>query len=256
MRGILPETLRDLAHDEICKLPLFAGNRRYPLGELFEVSIEEPADNMLYLVPMDARLDAVGSGQTTGNIVVRGGVGNLAGAGMRGGTITIGGDAGDHAGAAMAGGRLLIEGSSADFTGGPLPGERRGQHGGVICVRGNAGRRAGERQRRGLLLIDGDAGALLGHRMIAGTLYCGGQAGELAAYGMRRGTLLLRKPALSWPGTLADNGRQALPFLTLLLREVDSILGKDSVLARGPSQVHRHVGDLACDGRGEVLILD
>ncbi|MCB1632203.1 MAG: formylmethanofuran dehydrogenase subunit C [Pseudomonadales bacterium] len=256
LRGILPQTLAGLSADAIRQLPLYAGNRRHPLGELFEVAIDEADSDTLRIVPMDGRLDHVGAGQASGSIEVAGSVGDLAGAGMRGGVLRISGSAGDHAGAAMAGGRLQIDGDSGDFTAAPLPGERRGQHGGIIRVRGNTGCCAGERMRRGLLLIEGDAGERLGHRMIAGTLYCGGQAGELAGYGMRRGTLLLRAPARTWPGSLADNGQQVLPFLVLLLREVDGLLGNGSALSRGACRVQRYVGDLACAGCGEILILD
>lgn len=256
LRGILPETLGGLATDAIRDLPVFAGNRKYQLDELFEVSVDGTDSDTLHIVPLDGRLDRVGADLSSGCIEVQGSVGDLAGAGMQGGALSISGNAGDHAGAAMAGGRLRINGNSGDFTAGPLPGERRGQHGGVIHVSGNVGCCAGERQRRGLLLIEGDTGERLGHRMIAGTLYCGGQAGELAGYGMRRGTLLLRKPARSWASTMADNGNQVLPFLALLLREVNDLLGNGNTLSADACRVRRYVGDLACDGRGEILILN
>lgn len=252
LQGLLPGRLADLSEADIGRLPWSVGNRRYPLGELFSIEVNGGDTDRLVLVPLDGRIDRVGAGLDSGSLVVEGDAGDLVGAGMTGGSIRVTGSIGAYGGSAMRGGEVLIEGDSGDHLGGPTGGRRLGQQGGLLRVRGKVGACAGERMRRGLLLIEGDSGERLGHRMIAGTLYCGGSTGELAGYAMRRGTLLLRAEPASFPCTFADNGRQALPFLPLLFRELRRLLLTDDSLQ---TPVRRFVGDLACDGRGEILVL-
>lgn len=255
LHEITPEKLADTSPGDIARLPLQVGNRRYPLGELFSVECDHDAADRLTLITLNPGIARIGAGMTRGELLVEGDAGDLLGAGMSGGRIEVRGGCGDYAGAGLSGGQLLIGADCGDHLGGPQAGERRGQQGGLIHVRGNSGAFAGERMRRGLLLIEGDTGDCMGHRMIAGTLYCGGRAGELAGYGMRRGSLLLRRQPSTLPSTIVANGTQTLPFLTLLLRElarhVDDVAG---VVERTPT-VQRYVGDLACDGRGEILVL-
>jgi formylmethanofuran dehydrogenase subunit C len=90
--------------------------------------------------------------------------------------------------------------------------------------------------------------------MIAGTLYVGGVAGAMTGHAMQRGTLVLRHSPRGLPDTLVDNGRWQLGFLPLLWDE----LQRHSEGRIGPlpadGRVHRYLGDLASDGRGEVLI--
>lgn len=255
LRGILPAALASLDESQVRRQPVYAGKRRYTLGDLFEVRLAQHDPEILIIEPLDGRIDRIGAGLDHGHIQVNGSAGDLAGAGMSGGSLRISGHAGDHAGAGMGGGQLRIDGNSGDFTAAPLPGERRGQHGGVLWVRGSSGQCAGECMRRGLLIIEGDAGERLGYRMIAGTIYCGGRAGDLAGYGMRRGTLLLRTPARSLSRTAIYNGSHKLPFLPLLLHELHGLLGHTGNPPKDVESVQRYVGDLACDGRGEILVI-
>lgn len=255
LRGILPETLLGMDDSDVAALPIAVGNQNTPLGELFTLERASGDDDLLVIEPLDDRLDRVGEGLSSGRLQVRGDVGDYAGRAMQGGELTIDGHAGACAGSALAGGVLRIQGDAGDRVGAPGAGERQGQQGGLIHVRGNVGTRAGECQRRGFLIIDGDAGALLAHRMIAGTVYVGGQAGSMAGYGMRRGSVLLRQQPLQMVETMRANGHQSLSFLPLLLRHLGELSGGTVVNDDPARPTQRFLGDLACGGLGEILIL-
>jgi formylmethanofuran dehydrogenase subunit C len=255
VRQLRPSNLLAMSKPEIRRMPLFVGNRQTALGELFHLDVSDDDKVLLNLYPANDRLDYLGSGLQLGEIIVHGDVGNHVGHNMSGGRIEIRGNAGDHAGGGMRSGELDIQGNVGDYTGGPASGERRGQQGGLIRIRGNAGNRAGERMRRGKLLIEGDCGECLGHRMIAGTIYAAGQVGALAGLGMRRGTLLLHGEPSSTGPTFADNGVYQLPFLRLLLNDINRLLQPDQDRFGDPQSARRLVGDLSRDGRGEILIL-
>jgi formylmethanofuran dehydrogenase subunit C len=125
--------------------------------------------------------------------------------------------------------------------------------GGSILVKGSAGDRAGDLMRRGTILIAGDSGDYCASRMVAGTLVVLGQTGKQTALAMRRGTLITAKEPASLPATFNDNGVQALSFLTLLGHHMQLETGISDLLERG-IRVRRWLGDLSCDGKGEVLI--
>jgi formylmethanofuran dehydrogenase subunit C len=255
LRGVLPDRLADLAADAIAALPIAYGCRSCALGELYDVRpLASAPPGLLEIHTRGRGPDYVGAGLVSGTIRVHGNVGDQAGEAMEGGTLHVAGDAGHGCGGSLRDGLVLVEGDAGDRLGAPRLGARIGQAGGVIVVRGRAGARAGERQRRGLLLIEGDAGDLAGHRMIAGTLYVGGVAGAMTGYAMQRGTLVLRHPPRGLCGTLADNGTCRLGFLPLLWRELQH--ASDGRIGPLPADGHvqRYLGDLASDGRGEVLV--
>jgi formylmethanofuran dehydrogenase subunit C len=90
--------------------------------------------------------------------------------------------------------------------------------------------------------------------MTAGTVAVAGHCGEKAGFNMRRGTLLLAGEPASVPATFSDNGRQSLAFMTLLLRELSTVSDAfDGV--QGAHPAHRYLGDRACSGLGEILVL-
>ena len=148
----------------------------------------------------------------------------------------------------------VITGDAGDYLTAPPAGERIGLHGGWVQVKGRAGKRAGECMRRGTLVLEGDAGPYLGCRMIAGTLFAGGLVGGRAGHGMRRGTMLLRRIPEGLPSTFNYNGRHRLGFLALLLGDLAQQLEGTHAVPDKVIAVDRYVGDLACDGRGEILI--
>ncbi len=254
MGSLIPDKLAGMTASAIAELPLYLGNRPMPVGELFEVSGNDP--ETLVIANACERLDRIGVQMSRGQIIVEGPTGAYLGQDLRGGQIRVQGNVEIYAGSGMTRGEIHIEGNTGDFLGGAIPGERQGMRGGVIIVSGNTGDRAGDRQRRGLVMIRGNAGAYCGARMIAGTIAVLGNTGEAAGFGMRRGTLLLNRKPVSLPVTFNDNGRHTMTFLTLMLRHMAALDGTFASLLSSGREVQRFLGDLAWNGKGEVLVWD
>ena len=262
LRGITPNALTALSAAQIAALPLGHGNGLQPLGEFFNIS--PGSDDSLLLDGDLSRCDHVGWQLDGGCITVRGAVGHHAGGAMRAGTLTIHGNAGDLAACEMAGGRLTIHGNVGDFAAASLPGSMDGMRGGVLRVQGNAGARFADRMRRGTALVCGDAGDFLASRLVAGTVAVAGRVGAHVGYGMRRGSLvLLQAPAI--PATFVPAGADALVMWQLLARDLAGLGALDTVggtasASRNPfaglpqRRIHRHLGDLAVDGKGEIIL--
>jgi formylmethanofuran dehydrogenase subunit C len=251
---LLPERLAGLDEAAIAKIALVSGNRRIPVGELFTLSGEDPADLRIGN-PGPTALDFIGKDMTGGRITVEGDAGAYVGLGLKGGRIHVRGHVGPWAGADMRRGVIEIDGDAGDFPGGALPGEMRGMSGGLLIVRGNAGDRAGDRMRRGLLVVEGNIGAYAGSRMIAGTIAAlGGTVGPYPGFGMRRGSLILTGSPSQMLPTFADCGRHELGFLRLLPQALDGCSSRLADFAARPPQMQRLAGDRAAGGKGEILI--
>lgn len=242
--GVLPGAEGDLARRAVGY-----GGRRVELGELFAV-FGSPGDR-LTLHGGDARLDGLGAGLASGEIVVEGDVGARLGRDMTGGVISVKGSAGPLAGSGLSGGKIVIGQDAGERLGAAGEGAKRGMSGGVIVVGGSAGPRAGERLRGGVVVIKHDAGEGAATGMIAGTLAIGRRLGPNAGRGMKRGTLFLRAPN-GLAGGFADAGEHDLVMLRVLVRrshELAAFLGPAARRAR------RFAGDLAIGGKGEALIV-
>ena len=237
--------------DAIASIEVTSGNRRLTLGSLF--TIEGQSDGDIELRNCCDRLDGIGTGLSAGRLLIYGDAGAYLGRNMTGGTILAAGNVGAYAGSGMSGGMLQVGGNAGDFAGGAVPGDHHGMRGGTLLVCGNAGDRAGDRMRRGTLLIEGNAGDYLASRMIAGTVAVLGTVGRLPGYAMRRGTILLLTPS-DLPATFNNCGVYPLTFLTLLMRSWKQLPGRFSSLPDS-TRVQRFMGDLATDGRGEILLL-
>jgi len=254
---LLPAALASLPVAEIAWLMLPAGNDTVAVGDLFDVSRDDaPAggahdEPALVIDGAGAWLDRVGARLDAGRLIVRGTAGDCAGLRMTGGTLAIEGDAGGFVGCEMRGGRLDVSGDCGDFAAGALPGDMEGMSGGTLTIRGHAGARLADRMRRGLVLVGGDAGAYAASRLVAGTVGVAGRTGAHCAYGMRRGTLLLAHAPASLPPTFSEGGRGFEVFWALLARSLASEIAPFSQW-RLPRA--RLTGDLAVDGRGELLI--
>ena len=253
MRGYTPDRLAGMAQKEIQSLPLFLGNEKIEAGEFFSVSGTDT--QQIRILAKTDKLDFVGANMTSGAITLEGSAGIHIGQEMRGGELHVTGNAGIYAGAGLAGGKLLIDGNSGDFLGAALPGEKQGMTGGVIVLKGNSGDRIGDRQRRGTIIVEGNAGDYCGSRLIAGTIAILGKAGKLAGFNMKRGTLLLSQEAESIPVTFNDNGSHQLPFVTLLIRELETWSDAFAQLNHSGTRVRRYLGDRACGGLGELLLI-
>jgi formylmethanofuran dehydrogenase subunit C len=251
---LLPATLCTLTVDDIAHTVLHGGNESCATGELFEIT-QRASETAALIVEGDVMwLDRVGSLLAEGEIRIEGAAGDYAGFRMTGGRLEMTGNAGHHTACEMRGGRLTVEGSSGDFAAGALPGDMEGMTGGTLTIMGHAGARLGDRMRRGLVLVGGDAGDYAGSRMVAGTIGIAGQVGAHCGYGMRRGTLLLAEQPRALPPTFAEGGRGFDVFWTLLVRSLAGEL--PSFAALDPNVLPRRLaGDLAVDGRGELLIV-
>jgi formylmethanofuran dehydrogenase subunit C len=249
--ALTPTRLEGRSPRDIAAIELPYGNRKPRVDELFDLHGEDTS-NLAFRNACD-KLDRIGEGMFDGSIEVEGDAGAYLGLGLRGGRITVRGNCGAFAAAEMKRGLLHVCGNAGDFLGAALPGNRQGMRGGTVIVRGNAADRCGDRLRRGSILIEGNAGDYCASRMIAGTLAVLGTLGAYPGFAMRRGTLLLASPPTSLPATFGDCGTHDLRFLPLLIRSWRSL---DSRFARlAPSaRVRRYMGDLACDGKGEVLV--
>jgi formylmethanofuran dehydrogenase subunit C len=253
MRGVTPAALAMKGDDAIAHHKVWHGNEPVALGDLFGIAARSGADGapVLRFVGDLTRFDHIGCALEAGRITLEGGAGDYVGLQMLGGAIEVGGSVGWFAGCEMAGGRLHVRGSVGDFAAGALPGSMDGMRGGEFIVRGSAGARLGDRMRRGLLAVLGNAGDFAASRLVAGTIAIGGKVGAHPAFGMRRGTLLLATANPDLPATFVPTSHDIGVFWHLLAAEIRKVGGVfDALPAQPPLRV---AGDLAVDGRGEVL---
>ncbi len=249
--GLRPSALAGRTRKEIAAIALQGWNEAWQVGDLFAIRGDDAS--RIVIDGADDRLIRAGAGLEGGELTIVGVAGDYTGEAMRGGSITVRGDAGDYVGAGMRAGRIEVTGDAGAFAGSGRAGELRGMSGGAIVVRGRVGDRAGDRMRRGLLLVEGAAGDYCAARMLAGTLVVLGRVGIMPGYLMRRGTLLFDEPRTQLPPTFNRNGRHDLLAIRLLLESLSGHGRAFRQFARaGP--FGRWLGDLGCDGKGEVLI--
>jgi formylmethanofuran dehydrogenase subunit C len=251
---LLPTALAALTVAEIERLVLPACNETCAAGDLFDITRSEGDSTALVIEGEAQWLDRLGAKMTEGRIDVHGATGDHAGFQMGGGTLQIEGNAGHFTACQMSGGRLTVLGNSGDFAAGALPGDMEGMTGGTLTIHGKTGARLGDRMRRGLVLVGGDAGECAASRMVAGTIGVAGKLGPNFGYGMRRGTLLLGEAPAHIPPTFTDGGRGFDVFWSLLVR---SLAAEIAPFAEFDASMlpRRYAGDLAVDGRGELLIV-
>lgn len=252
LRGVTPAVLDGLSAAQVAQVRVGHGNALQALGEFFK--IDARADDALVFEGDLSRCDRIGWQMAGGRITVDGSAGHYAGGCMSAGELVVKGSAGLLAACEMAGGSLTVEGSVGDFGASTLPGSMDGMRGGSFIVKGNAGERFGDRMRRGTALVFGNVGDFAASRMVAGTIAIGGQAGAHLGYGMRRGSVVfasaqaapqiadtfvpaLVEPVVFWQLLARDLARHGGPFAGLPSRRTE-----------------RHLGDLATDGRGELIL--
>jgi len=248
--ALTPDNLAGKSAAEIAAIELVKGRNQLLAGDIFDISGTDTQE--LCFRNATAKLDYIGAGMSTGSITIEGDAGAGLGYGMKHGNIHCKGNAAAFAACSMRGGLLTIGGNSGDFLGAGTEGSRKGMLGGTVIVKGNAGDRAGDQMRRGLILIEGNAGDYCASRMIAGTIGVLGKTGIYTAFNMHRGTLLLQhQPELH--ATICDCGTHTLPFLNLLFKSFRQYDTKFSSLDQ--NRVQRFAGDTACNGNGEILVL-
>ncbi|VXC86960.1 Formyltransferase/hydrolase complex Fhc subunit C [Burkholderia sp. 8Y] len=250
---LLPSALACLGHGELAQLVLQGHGEQCALADLFDITRIEAQAPSLRIEGDVAWLDRIGASLDEGSFSVHGDVGDYAGIGMSGGELHIHGNAGRFTACEMQGGRLTVRGEVGDFAAGALPGDMEGMRGGMLVIHGDAGARLADRMRRGTVLVGGNAGDFAASRLVAGTLCIAGETGAHVGYGMRRGTVVLLNAPQRIGPTFTDGGRGFDVFWRLLARTLASEIAPFSAL-RAEVLPTRYAGDLAVDGRGELLI--
>jgi formylmethanofuran dehydrogenase subunit C len=250
---LTPENLSGLTLAKIKKIKLVYGKETVVVDKLFDVH-GKPGEEIIIEKSCD-KLICVGKNMTSGNITVKGDVGDLLGQSMQGGSIDVTGNAGSWAGTAMTGGRININGNAGDYVGAGLPGDTFGMNRGLINIKGNAGDRLGDQMRRGLILVHGKAGHFCGSRMHAGTIVVMGKIGPYPGDSMRRGTIILAKKPAHIAATFKSCGNLKMQFLRLFFTQLANMDPEFNFFRKLGPLAHRFSGDLARNGKGELLIL-
>jgi len=250
---LIPDKLakKNLAH--IKKTKLRYGKQQVTVDQLFSVTGND-ATNIQLLNSCD-KLICIGHSMSYGSIEVKGHVGDFLGQYMQGGHIKVYGDAGSWAGCSMENGQIDITGNVGDYLAAGLPGDPYGMSDGLIYVSGNAGDRVGDRLRRGFIIIRGKAGDYCGSRMVAGTIIVLDKAGKYPGFGMKRGTIIMAKKPRHIAATFKSCGNLKIQFLRLLFKQLSEIGDQFSFFEKYGPEAHRFAGDLASNGKGEILIL-
>jgi len=252
MSPLSPDRLTGKTPVQIAAIELASGNRTLRVDSLFTISGQFASE--VEIRDGCAKLDRIGQGMTRGRIIVRGDAGAYLGAQMGGGVLEVHGNCGAYGATGMKAGLVHVLGNAGDFLAAAIPGDHQGMQGGMIVVGGNAGERVGDRMRRGVVLIEGNAGDYCASRMLAGTIAVWGKVGKFPGWAMKRGTLLLQDAPGELLPTFNDCGEHPLTFLTLAVRSWRTLPGKFATLPDSRIRVRRYMGDLANDGRGEILV--
>lgn len=250
---LTPDKLAGKKLAQIKTIHLNYGKQKISVAKLFSVSGNNP--EKIEILSSTEKLICVGQNMSHGSIEVEGDVGNLTGQYMQGGFIRIQGNAGAWTGNSMKNGHIEITGNTGDFLGAGLPGDAHGMSNGLILVNGNAGDRVGDRMRRGMIIINGHAGDYCGSRMGAGTIIILDKAGKHSGFGMKRGTIILAKQPRHISATFKSCGNLKMQFLRLLFKQLSEMGRQFSMFKKYGPEVHRFAGDLASNGKGEILIL-
>lgn len=246
---LIPDTLAGKAIADIGAIELQSGKIKLRADAVFDITGDD-ASELVFMNSCD-KLDYIGAAMQNGHIIIHGDAGWYLGFQKKNGNIVLHGNAGGFAASGMSGGTLHVHGNVGDFLASAIPGDRKGMKGGLVIVTGNAGDRVGDQMRRGIVLIEGNVGAYCASRMLAGTIGIMGDTGDYLGYGMRRGTLLLfKQPRLH--ATIQDCGAHTLPFLKLMFKSFSGLPSKFAQI--NLNRVQRYAGDLANDGKGEILI--
>lgn len=170
-RCITPDVFAGKTAAEVAELPVYEGNRKQKLGDLFKIEKTDAETPDITINGNVCKVKRIGMEMKDGEIVINGDAGMHLGEKMAGGKIVVNGNADCWAGSAMEDGILEIHGNANDYLASPYRGTSIGMCGGTIIVDGTAGSDVGCYMKNGLIKIKGGAGPYLGYRMIKGTIY-------------------------------------------------------------------------------------
>ena len=222
---IRPDAFAGRTITEIEQLPVYQGNRTYPLSEFFEVRGRAGAhltDTAIEIEGDLRNVKMIGRGMTGGRIVIHGDVGMYLGAEMRGGRIRVIGSVGSWAAAEMRGGNIQIEGNAGDYLCAGLRGSIEGMRGGRVYVAGDAGREMASHMRKGFIAVRGNVGELAAARMQGGTIIVCGGMGHRAGVEAVRGMMIVLGRLGSVLPTFRYSGTAEREFVGYYLRYLTS----------------------------------
>jgi formylmethanofuran dehydrogenase subunit C len=239
---ITPDAIAGLSLSEVESLKVWEGNRRRPLGELFNVEFIDSDEDDALALWMRGDLKSVrriGSHMSFGKILIDGDVGMYLGENMKGGMIQVNGNAGSWLGSNMSEGFLEVLGDAGDFVGSPPRGLTRGMSGGRIHVTGSVGNECGCWMEDGAIIVDGEMGLFGGIHMRGGVILARGNAMSRVGAGMMNGKIVI-----------LGNVPSILPSFTFEEVRKSTRVGDDRV--EGPFYLFS--GDLAEDGEGRLYL--
>jgi formylmethanofuran dehydrogenase subunit C len=250
VEGLTPDRLALLDERDIALLPVWVGSRAAQIGEFFRVTGGRSA--RVRIEGDLSRVDGIGAGTVSGEIVIEGSGGSRVAAGMTGGRIEVRGNVGQDAGLAMEGGALIVRGNAGDRLGAAVPGAAKGMTGGEIVVTGSAGREAAAHARRGLIVVVGDVGNEAGRAMIAGSLVVFGLTGEGPGRSSKRGSIVAAG-GIDIPRSYRYACTYRPPHVRLTMTYLRRRYGLtiDERLVAG--RYRRYCGDAGEPGKGEIL---
>lgn len=249
---ICPDKMIDANESALSTLTVYHGNELTALGDFFK--IQGKYDGEMRIEGDLSRIKHLGSGMTSGRMIINGNVGQHLGTGMSGGEIIVEGDAADWLAPEMSGGRIVIKGNAGHMVGSAYRGSKVGMQGGEIIVHGNVRNEAGHAMRNGLIVIGGNSGDFTGVSMLAGTIIVLGEMGIRNGASMIRGTILSMHDAPMLP-----TFTYACTYHPIYIRMYLSYI-KSMGLPVDESQItgnyKRWIGDAVELNRGEILLID
>ena len=224
------------------KFEVWEGNRRKPLGELFEIQgeSESSSKNITLQISGDLRkVRMIGANMTNGKVLIKGDVGMHLGEKMQGGEIIVEGNVDSWAGCMMTGGKIEIKGSAGDYLGAPYRGSRNGMKGGAIIVHGDAGNETGCFMRGGIIKVHGSVRDFVGIHMSGGEILIMGDCKDRPGAGMLSGKIVICGYVSS-----------VLPTFTI--EDIRNSVKVDGERIKGP--FYRFSGDIADRGQGRLYV--
>lgn len=249
---ICPDKINGHDESSFASQRIFHGNQQVELGEFFKV--KGKFDGELRIEGDLSKIKHLGSGMSSGRMIIEGSVGQHLGVGMSGGEIIVAGDVGDWLAPEMTGGRITIKGNAGHMVGAGYRGSTVGMRGGEIIILGNVRNETGHVMRGGLIAIGGNSGDFTGVNMLAGTIIVIGEMGIRNGAGMKRGTILSMHNAHMLP-TFTYTCTYHPTYVRMYLAYIKE-LGltiKDEYLT---GNYKRWIGDAVELNRGEILLFD
>jgi len=238
---ISPNAFAEKSLVEICALPVWEGNRKRILSELFKIEQKQKTSkNSTIRISGDVgKVRRIGTRMSSGEIVIKGDAGMHLGEEMNGGTISVTGNVGSWVGCMMRKGTIEIMGNASHYVGAAYRGSARGMRGGTITIHGNAGNEVGCFMMKGLINIYANVGRFVGIHMKNGTILVRGNSEGRVGAGMLGGKIVLcgYVPSILPTFTIDD------------VRPSVKVNGEE---VQGP--FYRFLGDLAEKGDGKLFV--